>query len=282
MPPPLGAQENDLDSAKRMWGNQWFYQGSTTMYVIDHSDESHDAIQRFAIHFRKQHMTLTDIKVFAMAELSSTQQQNKEGSNDNNASRKRKLQDNATSQQPKAKSHAPYGLTEVPNVTHMHVDPMQKILRASIPPSVFDNDKSDPATTNNMRQPFFDADKHSNRSGAGFALSLRAATVASTEGECKVGFWSSQVPSVTKKTKKNLPVMPFSSDNTLNERSARDLIQSAWKRELQHAQDANLWVREGQPPSAVQTLGTPNKGSRSNIERRLHRRTIARRHQSAN
>ena len=102
---------------------------------------------------------------------------------------------------------SPYTLTKLPSVHYVHADPLGKILRS-------------PTSIATSGATCCEADAQSNRVGSGFALSLRAAGIASTDGELKIGF---SVPTAA--------AMGDSSDTNHSEEE-KVLIQQLWKKDL--------------------------------------------------
>lgn len=215
------------------------------MYVIDHCKNITSSAQhrRLALHFRKHQMKITSVKVFAISlnpgELKQT--------NDYGKKRKRSEEEFDIKI-----SENPYCLVSLSNVTHLHIDPMQKILRSPSPKISLGKSGDLP----------FEADAHSNRSGAGFGLSLRAATIACNDGECKVGFVCS-LPTISEVKEDNKTQSSFSTF---------DLVQTTWKQDLLQGQLSN---GDTKPPSREHML----RNNQGNIQKRLHRRTQARRQQ---
>lgn len=139
-----------------------------------------------------------------------------------------------------------YQLVPSSHVHHLHIDPLRKILRSS-----------------SSSSSSYEADTQLSRGGSGFATSLRAAGVASHDGEFKIAF---SIPlTITKGHKQEIIFTP----------DDKQQLQEVWKKDLLQSVALSSSTDNLHPQQVSQPLY-------DTLQKNLHDKTSHRRNQRIN
>jgi hypothetical protein len=207
--------------------HDWICHGSTILYLIHHSSSTSSSFRNpskkdgllmttattttttaedpitkeqpqyhsLALHFCPSHSyQIEDVQVYTIAATNNNDDTNNNYNNNEH-----------------------YQLVPSKHVYHLHMDPLRKILRSS---------SSSISSSSSSSSSKYEADTQLSRGGSGFATSLRAAGIASQDGELKIAF---SIPSnniITTIPETNGEPISENNDNQQQEK------EEVWKKDL--------------------------------------------------
>ena len=156
---------------------QWFGEGKTTLFVIHHHGQqeptttnnnksvtTNQSIQHMALHLRGC-VELVDVKLEAMV-VNNTNRNNKKNYNTN-------------------KQQQPRVSLQSQKVTFLHADPLERVL---LKPAASYEKRQQQQKDNEQQQRRCEADAQCSRGAAGMTNGLRAASIASWQGEIRLSY----------------------------------------------------------------------------------------------